>query len=150
MNDVNITEIMANIEEMISGHYTSYAAQFEDYRDFWLNLAAEELVHAQWIRDLYAHSRQGQVLFNEKRFNKESLKEMQGRLGEMLVTLRAQTKTMKDALSSSVNIENFILEKDCFEIFETDIPELKALLGRLEKETLGHRNKMKEMLIDYK
>ena len=30
------------------------------------------------------------------------------------------------------------------------VPELKALLERLEKETEGHRNKMKEMLIDFK
>jgi hypothetical protein len=146
----NIAEIMAGIEEMISGHYTAYAEQFDSHRDFWLDLAAEELDHAKWIRELYAQTRTGMVLFHEARFNKDSLREMSGRMEEMLADFRAKTKTMRDALQSSLNIENFILEKKYLEIFDSDIPELKFLLDRLEKETEGHRNRMKEMLIDFK
>jgi rubrerythrin len=146
----NIAEIMAGIEEMISGHYTAYAEQFDSHRDFWLDLAAEELDHAKWIRELYSQTKSGAVVFHEGRFNIDSLREMGKRMEEMLADFRRQSKTMKDALQSSLNIENFILEKKYLEIFDSDIPELRALLQRLEKETEGHRNKMKEMLIDFK
>ncbi len=146
----NVAELMAGIEEMISGHYTAYAEQFDSHRDFWLDLAAEELDHARWIRELYSKTGTGMVIFHEGRFNKESLREMSARMNEMLAGFRAQTTTMKDALQSSLNIENFILEKKYLAVFESDVPELKGLLARLEKETEGHRNKMKEMLIDFK
>jgi rubrerythrin len=145
----SIAEIMAGIEEMISGHYTVYAEQFDSHRDFWLDLAAEELAHAKWIRELYAQTKTGMVIFHESRFNRDSLREISGRMEEMLADFRAQTKTMKDALQSSLNIENFILEKKYLEIFDSDVPKLKFLFERLEQETEGHRNKMREMLLDF-
>ena len=146
----NIAEIMAGIEEMISAHYTACAEQFDSHRDFWLDLAAQELDHAKWIRELYAQAKTGKVVFHEDRFNKDSLREMSGRMELMLAGFRAQTKTMKEALQSSLSIESFILEKKYLEIFDSDVPELKFLLERLEKETEGHRNTVKEMLIDFK
>ena len=142
---IDLAEIMARIEEMLNQHYSGYAEKFLEYQKFWNQLAKEELEHAQWIRQLYSESKKGRLLFNEKRFNKESLEEFLKQLEGMLTSFRVQSRSIKDALSNSLSIEKFVLEGKFLEVFHSDSPELKTLLQRLEEATLEHRNRIEQL-----
>jgi len=142
----NLSEVMAAIEELISRHYFTYSRKFPEHQEFWDTIAAEEIEHAKWIRDLYAQSQEGKLSFNEKRFDKHSLLEFRSRLESMLRQLEAKAQTHTDALKSSVNLESMLLEKEFFTIFETDFPELKDVLKRLAVATQNHRIKLDRAL----
>ena len=135
----NVAEIMAGIEEMISRHYFACARNMPADQAFWKKIAAEETDHARWIRDLYYKAGEGLVAFNEKRFNKDSLLEFAGKLACMLEQFQEQSKTFKDALADSLQIENMLLEKSFFEIFQSDSPGLKEVLSNLSTSTKEHR-----------
>ena len=144
--NIDIAEIMANIEEMISRHYTAYADKFSEHRDFWIKIASEETDHARWIRDLYSKTKDGSVTFDDKRFNGESLKELSGRLENMLADFNEESKSIKEALSNSLIVESLLLEKHCFEVFKTDAAELKDVLTRLADATKEHKLRLDQML----
>lgn len=145
-SQINLAEIMAGNEEMISRHYRACAEQFPENRDFWDTLAGEELDHARWIRELYARSGKGALAFNEKRFNKESLREFGRHLDSMLSGFRAQSGSMRQALQVALNIEGMLLESSVFEVFTADSPELKMILERLASATKEHSARIKEAM----
>jgi len=145
-SEQNISEVMASIEELISKHYFAYARKFPEHQEFWDSIAAEEIEHAKWIRDLYSQSQEGRFSFNEKRFNKQSLLEFVNRLESMLRNFEAKAQTHKDALKNSANLESMLLEKEFFSIFESDFPELKDVLKRLAVATQNHRFKLERAL----
>ena len=145
-SQANLAEIMANIEEIIGAHYMIYAEKFQDQKDFWNTLAMEEVNHAQWIRDLYSKVKAGLVSFNEKRFNKESVKEFQNHLKVALSYIRENKISLKEALGDSLKIERMVLERNFFEVFQTDSPELKEKLERIIEDTKKHRMQIEQLL----
>jgi len=145
-SDVNLAELMAGIEEMISRHYKAHAEKFTQYRDFWEKIAAEEVDHAASIRDLYAKAGRGLLTFNESRFNKRSVQEVYAQMEIMLPRFLQQAASMKAALQSSLSVESLLLERKFFEVFETDDADIKAVLARLARETGEHRERIEQLL----
>jgi len=147
---LDLVEAMANIEELISRHYEACASKFNEHRDFWNKLSLEEIEHAQWIRQLKAESDKGLLSLDEKRFNKESVLEFRNRLKDMLSSFQAQAKSMREALTNGISIENNILERKFFEVFTSDSPKLKELFKRLEEATKDHRQRITQLLAQTK
>jgi rubrerythrin len=146
----DLAEVMAGIEEMISQHYKAYAEKFKENQDFWLRLVAEELDHAQWIRELYSKTKTGPISFDEQRFNKKSLQEFSSRLKNMLNIFVEQSASIKEALKNSLKIESLVLESKFFEVFKTDAPELKKVLEHLAQATREHRERIEQFLGQFK
>ncbi len=67
-NQINVIEMLARNEEALSRLYRAYADKFPDYKDFWSDLADEEIEHSNWLRGLSPKIQEDSIYFNEGRF----------------------------------------------------------------------------------
>lgn len=134
-------------EESIGKLYEIYARIFPQLYEFWTLLSREENQHATWIRTLGLQSREESKLFtNERRFNTTAIDTSLDYLRRESEKANKQSITVVEALNVAFYIEQSLLERRWFEIFETDSVELKHLLTKLDNETKKHRAKLKETL----
>ncbi len=136
---------MAEIETMIGRHYSYFAQQFPEYADFWKGIAVQEDDHAQCLKEFAAKVAQGTVQVSTQRFNPTSVRELRNRFEGMLETMRSKSSSMCEALTSGVNVEGMLLEKNYFEVFTTQDPAVLRQLKRLAQETQEHQKKLQEM-----
>ena len=121
---LKVIELLAEYETMIGRLYKEYAQKFLDWKDFWSKLSAEERGHANWILELCSKIKEGFVFFKEDRFTKEAIKTSLKSLNNQLSEAQMQDISLIKALSTARDIENGLIEKKFFEIFEGDPIEL--------------------------
>ena len=61
-------ELLVANEELISKLYAIYAEKFPKEKEFWLNKAAEEDIHAELLQALRSIIRKNNYFFEEGRF----------------------------------------------------------------------------------
>ncbi len=137
---LKVIELLAEHETMIGRLYKEYAQKFLHWKDFWSKLSAEERGHANWILKLRSKIKGGSVYFKEDRFNKEAIKTSLKYLNNQLSQAQMQDISLIKALSIARDIENGLIEKKFFEIFEGDPIELKHVLLNLAAATREHYN----------
>ncbi|MEI7890391.1 MAG: hypothetical protein WCI36_00320 [bacterium] len=133
-----IVEQMAKNEVKLSELYAKYGHAFASRKEFWEELAREEISHGAWIGTLKKKVEEGSVAFNRERFNLSLLSEFH----DYVQSQEDKIKTgiaLIDALKASRKIEETLLEKNFFEVFAGDAPDLEVLLLALEYSTKNHR-----------
>ncbi len=149
-NQIETIEALANHEEAISELYRKYSDKFPDYEQFWLGLAEEEVLHAKWIRELMDEIEEGTAFFNEGRFNIVAVQTSLKYIKKQIVDSENQEISLPFALFLALDIENALLERKYFEIFEGDSVKLKHVLqDHAEAEDL-HRDRIKKALKEEK
>lgn len=131
----SIVEQLADNEMMVHDVYAHYAQIFPDLKEFWEHIAKEETGHYQMLMDLNKKAQEGLVHIDQNRFKTEAVEFVKKYLQEKIAE---QNPGLDIALANAKNIENSLLEKDTFEIFETDSAELKNVLDHLRLETEEH------------
>jgi hypothetical protein len=135
---LEIIEQMAKNEIKLSELYAQYAHSFATRKDFWNEIAREEVSHGAWISTLKKRVEEGSVKFGSDRFNIDLL-------NDFYKYIQAEELKVKEgmpligALVASREIEETMLEKKFFEVFHGDAPELEILLLALEYSTKNHR-----------
>ena len=142
---LRVIELLAEYEIMIGRLYKEYAQKFLDWKDFWSKLSAEERGHANWILKLCSKIKEGSVFFKEDRFNKKAIKTSLKYLNNQLSEAQMQDISLIKALSTARDIENGLIEKKFFEIFEGDPIELKHVLLNLAAATREHYNRIEKV-----
>ena len=97
-NQINVIEMLARNEEAISRLYTAYADKFPDYKNFWSDLADEEIEHSSWLRGLSPQFQEDSIYFNEGRFKPEAIQTFLNYLERELVKAREQEMLLKEIL----------------------------------------------------
>lgn len=141
---LRIIELLAEHEKIISSLYIEYSQNFPVQRDFWLNLAREEIEHAEWIERLKAKAGEKKLYFNEKRFNEEAIRTSIEYIRGQKVRAQEEEITPKKALSIARDIENGLIEKKFFEVFKPDYKEIKQVFKDLANATHEHYNRIVE------
>ena len=139
----DLLEMMATNEEAIARLYEAYSVKFTNYKEFWLQLASEEMHHSSWISNLKTKGREGGLYINEGRFKREAIQTFSDYLNRELIKAQTQDISLITALSTALYIEQSIIEHQYFEVFETDSVELKHLLMELSQATDDHLNRVK-------
>ena len=143
---LNIIKVLIENEETIGELYSAYGDKFLHYKDFWYKLSAEEIEHANWIRRLRNKIGGGFIYFNEGRFKIEAIQLFLKYTREKISEAKNQEITILNALAIGLDMENSILEKKYFEIFEGDSVELKNIFLSLATATKEHKKILKEAL----
>lgn len=143
---IEIIEALAGQEEAISRLYRAYGQNFPEDRGFWEALSGEETGHAQWIRDLSAKIGGGGVYFNENRFRIEAIRSSLEYIERENAAAAVGGQDGIEALSVAYMLEDALLEKKFFEIFEGDSIELKHILADLAQSTTEHRERIRRKL----
>jgi rubrerythrin len=139
-------EMMAKHEEAIGRLYDVYAQKLPDYEKFWLTLAEEERTHASWIRQLSESVEEGDLTFNEGRFNLQAIETSLRYLEDWTRQAGTASMTMLKALAIAADIENALIDRKFFEIYEADSEYLQAVLKALEEAAREHRDRVTAML----
>jgi len=134
--------LMAAHESALADLYRAYADKFVDQRDFWRQLADDEVRHARWIAGFADDVKAGTTAVNPGRFSSKSilasLDEVRGHVHE----IEDDDLSFVDALLVAKKFEDGLIESRYFEIVEDDGPELRDLLTKLEGETNVHRGQV--------
>lgn len=145
-----ILEALAANEEKISSLYAVYADAYPDYYNFWFMLSSDEVSHASWLRSLDASWKKGTLAVDEKRFALAAVKTFGEYLDEKIKEARGTKYLMDKALNIAFDIENALIEKGWFTMFEAALSEDKVTLDRLIK-TLGvHKSRVVDMTREFR
>ncbi len=125
-------------EQAIGRLYKTYAERFGEQAEFWLQLSQEEDCHAQWMEMLQAEMRDDPRSFVSNRFPLAAIERSIAFVERLILESARPDFTSLNAISAAVNLEQALLENKYFEVFETDKPKAKQLLGRLQDETRAH------------
>lgn len=132
-------------EGLISRLYTRYAERFPEHRELWLDMAAEEVGHAEALREIHALIGQGAVLENIGEF-KEDLVEHE------IVLIRAALErcdepglTITEAADVARSIETSIIESLFYDAIECCAPRFHEIAERLRTETEAHLDKLRSL-----
>jgi rubrerythrin len=146
---IKVIEILAKHEEEIGNLYRTFSNAFPAYKEFWLSISNEEKMHADWIRTLLTEVKEGAAYFNENRFKIEAVRTSLNYIANKKAETERSEIQPDKAFYISLDIENALLEKRYFEVFEGDSPTLKHTLQSLADSTKNHvarmQNKVNEV-----
>ncbi len=136
--DKDALQMLIDHEMAIAELYRTYAGRFQDYRDYWQNLATEENEHAEEIRGLMELVDQSQEVVDTSGFKPAAVNTSIGYLRD-ITKLAANTPiSIRDALSTALDLEKAMIERKFFDIFDTSAPEAQAVLMVLTDGTKKH------------
>ncbi|HBI33823.1 MAG TPA: hypothetical protein DEA43_04240 [Candidatus Moranbacteria bacterium] len=135
---LEIISQMAKNEIKLSELYAKYAHAFPTRREFWNDIAREEVSHSAWIDTLKKRVEEGFIQFSSDRFNMDLLNDFYKYVQAEELKI-SEEMPLISALVASKEIEETLLEKKFFEVFKGDAPELEILLLALEYSTKNHR-----------
>lgn len=143
---IEILEALIKNEEKLGELYQIYSEKFPNYKNFWLDLARDEISHAAWIRKLSEKTKEGSVYFDEKRFNIEAINTYSQEVVKRISEAKFSKMSIVSALSTAYYFEIAFIERKFFEVFEGDSVELKHTLKALNNACINHSNKVSKKL----
>lgn len=135
---IELVKALQKNEELMCDLYKIYAEKFPDYEEFWVHIAHDELAHAEWINNLLAEIETELLFINENRFQLEPIKSFSEFVTDNIKRAKTEELKLINALSISLDVENGLIEKKFFEIYETDSTKLKHILSALKNATELH------------
>ncbi|MCZ2846270.1 MAG: hypothetical protein O2U61_07260 [Candidatus Bathyarchaeota archaeon] len=138
-------KLLAEHEKVISQLYKEYSLKFPEQKDFWSKIANEEIEHASWIFKLCSQAKEGSLYFKEGRFKTEAIKTSLKYVKSQITKAQNKKISAKNALSVARDLENGLIEKKFFEVFEPDCREIKQVLLDLVAATSEHCNRIEEV-----
>jgi len=135
---------MAANESAVGEIYEACAKRYPPRAKLFKKLAEAEQEHARSITGFSVKVKEGLARIPPDRLDAgvvmESLDHVQG----LLKQVRQGGMEVEEALAKCAELEETLLEKHCFEIVETDSPELKLLLEKLSADTAEHREELRQ------
>jgi len=147
-NVQKVLEALESNENTLSELYKNCSIIDHDDYEFWIKISSDETEHGIWLSELSQKVSEGEVHVKDDRFKLEAL----NGIGSYIKSCIADSKTSSisniHALSISLDIENSMLERGVFKIYETDDIELQNVLNKLRTSTGIHylevKNKWQE------
>lgn len=145
-SQIETIELMAKNEEAVAALYKSYSIKFPYYKNFWINLSKDEITHANWIRLFLDKFKNEELKFNKNRFNKGAVKLFLSYLKNEKEKAEKGNINTIGALSVALDIEKSLIEKNFFEIMDSDSGALQKVLSNLASATTIHQKKVEDLL----
>lgn len=137
-----IIMLLIRQELLVADLYHFFAGLYPDLREYWNDMAKEELEHAAWLEYLYKKAQAGEVLFREDKIRTYTVESFLKYLEECLAKVKERAPVPKAAFSLALSIENSLLLKRIFDHFQSADPELSAVLTGLRDKLDDHRKRM--------
>jgi rubrerythrin len=139
-------ELLARHEATVGDLYQEYSKKFPEHKEFWLRLNREEQKHAQAVRDLLPKVNDGTIKIAPDRFKKEVIEGATSRVISWIKEARGGNTDMVDALANALVIENSLVEKTYYLLYENDSEEMKKTFSMLVEASREHRKKVVQLL----
>jgi len=137
---------MAEFERTVGELYRKFAEKFDEQREFWMNLALQEEGHAKILTDLPSMMESGTISYNADRFDLSIIEATLDQVRASLARVGKSKMSLRDALYEALHVEQKILEKAFYAVFNTHSDEAKRLLNKIVSETNKHSKSVQEKL----
>jgi hypothetical protein len=145
-----LLEAMQDHEKAIACLYQAYSERFEEYADFWSDLAKEERKHAACFSNLRSQLQENPDIVIVERFSTDAIKSSIKYVNELIERAADPEFELINAFSLAVKLEEALLEKKFFDVLDGETQEIKDTLLLLSTETERHFQTLKSTLSDYK
>jgi rubrerythrin len=135
--------LMAAHEEAIAQLYLACAQSFPHLADVFNGLAETEREHARSITSFAAKVRAGSARLQPDRLHPHEILTSLDHVNDLRSRIAQGAASLEDALAECTEVEETLLEKHCFDIIESDAPDLKELLQKLSDDTAEHREELR-------
>jgi rubrerythrin len=140
---LEIIGLMAAHEEAVAELYLACARSYPQLAELFNGLAETEREHARSIASFASKVRAGSARLQPNRLDARYIMTSLDGVNELLKRVRQGAISAEDALVECTDIEEGLLEKHCFDIIDSDAPELKELLQKLSADTAEHREELR-------
>ncbi|HEX9744828.1 MAG TPA: hypothetical protein VGB30_05320 [bacterium] len=145
-----VIEALAKNEDVIGDLYKAYSELIPDYAHYFARMVDEERGHAIWLRRLAGTISNEELVLDKDRFNMDVIERSIAHAQNMEKEAREKGIDAITAASNSAVVENSLLEKKFFEVFEGDSAEVQRILVNLAKASEDHRDHVQQFLEDLK
>jgi hypothetical protein len=139
-------ELLAKHEATVGDLYLEYSKLFPEHKEFWMRLDREERKHAQAVRDLNQKVTDGAVKIAQDRFKKEIIEGATSRVISWIKEAKGGITDMVDALANALVIENSLVEKTYYRLYDADSEDMKKTFTMLVEASKEHRKKVVQLL----
>lgn len=137
-----IIVLLTQQELLVAEFYRFFSSLYPDLRDFWGDLAREQMEHATWVEYLYKKTQEGSVHFDEEKIKTYTVESFVKYLEDNLARVKEKAPTPSAAFSLALNIENSLLIRKVFDRFQSADRELSHLLLSLREKKVDHRKRL--------
>jgi len=145
-NPNSIVHLLIKHEEAIADLYAICSRVFTDNADFWNMLVIEEKAHADVLRELRRRLETEQVLLNPRKFNTTGVQTAIDHVNKQKPAVEDGSCTMVRALAIALDIEQAIIDRNFFEVFDTDSAVIKREFAELRTHTIEHSGRLAALL----
>ncbi len=141
-----IIEYMYSQEILLAKLYKLFSEQFPDYREFWEDLAKDELRHGELIKQFYKATKKDLVTFCEGKIKTYTMKTFLDSIEKIIERTQNGELNVKMAMTYTYDFERSLIEKNVFSRFKILDKKLSGIIDKLEKETNKHCQKAKNLV----
>lgn len=132
-------------EMLLARLYRIFARTFPEYEDFWVSLAREEELHADWIKQLYQAEKKDIVAFEGKKVRSTALNTYLEHLDQAIKKAEQKGFELRTAIAYTLDFERSLIERNVFSHFEGLDDRSRKVMKTLQTETRKHVKKIEEM-----
>jgi len=140
-----ILEAMKEHELALAELYEVYAGKFTEYKDFWTKFSREEIQHADWVNTLQTRVEESPDEIVLEKIAIGAVQHSTEYIKKQADTARQSDMLLINALSTAVHLEQALIEKKFFEVFEGDSAKTKHILSLLAQSTEKHYEILREV-----
>lgn len=137
-------QLLAEHEEAIGNLYHLFSLKFPESKAFWSALSDDEFRHAMWIRTILNQFLGVGGRLRPDRFHPEAVQLSLDFINRQLQLAEQGPISLKTAVSIATQLENAIIERRFFEIFESSDPQMDETIQKIIVETERHRDSLKK------
>lgn len=137
-----LLSLLIQHEEAIGSLYKAFALRFPDLAEFWQGLVVEEKAHAEVLAELSIHLKTQKVFLNKRKFNVTGVQTAINYVNKQSQSTGSGTLNILQAMSTALDIERAIIDREFFEVFESDLPSIKREFEDLREHTAEHINRI--------
>jgi len=141
-----IINLMARNEEVISRIYKAFYVKFPELGKFWEQLSIEERGHANILRALGKKVGEGKLSIDSRKINANQILQMLEHNESLANQVEKKSIKPKKALEIAFEIENSMLEKNIFDVFSGDSPDIQHDFELLREHTKQHRIRLEQVM----
>ncbi len=138
VKEENVLVLFSRNESKIEKLYKLYSAKFPQYKKLWQELAREENIHAEILKDLSRKFKENHKFFKMNEYSIPIINYVSNFIDEQLKRLKSGKVILKEALEAALQIERSMIEKKSIEMFEPTHGDILGVFKRLNHETDRH------------
>jgi len=140
-----ILSLLIQQELLVAELYRFFSSLYPETRDFWNELAREEMEHATWVEYLQTKAQSSEVEFREDQLKTYTVDSFVKYLQDSIAKVKEKAPAQQAAFALAIGIENSLLVKKIFDRFHSTDKELGMLIRKLQDGLHEHRQRIEKM-----